>query len=66
MPANWSRYGRSAGYIRNQEMADYVGPSGMLVAVWDGQSRGTQHMIDIARRTGMQVRVVLHDPIVAE
>ena len=41
-PAQWDKYGKSAGYIRNAEMADYADA---LIAFWDGQSKGTQHMI---------------------
>jgi hypothetical protein len=26
-----------------------------LIAVWDGESRGTKHMLDIAHREGLQV-----------
>jgi glycerophosphoryl diester phosphodiesterase len=57
-PADWDRYGRSAGYRRNEEMARYADA---LVAVWDGVSRGTQHMIDIARRAGLKVFVYQGD-----
>jgi hypothetical protein len=46
-PANWNEYGKSAGYIRNQEMADYAE---QLVCIWDGESKGTKHMIDIAKK----------------
>jgi len=45
-PANWDKHGKSAGYKRNQEMADNADA---LIAVWDGVSRGTKHMIDIAK-----------------
>ena len=41
-PAQWDTYGKSAGYIRNAEMADYADA---LIAFWDGQSKGTAHMI---------------------
>jgi hypothetical protein len=54
--AEWKRYGRRAGPIRNQEMAGYAEG---LVAVWDGQSRGTRNMIQLARRRGLQVYVYL-------
>jgi len=54
-PANWQLYGKSAGYKRNAQMADYADA---LVAFWDGKSRGTKHMIDLAKSAGLQVRVV--------
>jgi hypothetical protein len=41
-PAEWSRYGKKAGPIRNKEMAGYAEG---LVAVWDGRSRGTKDMV---------------------
>jgi hypothetical protein len=51
-PAEWDRYGKSAGYRRNEKMALYADA---LIAVWDGESRGTKHMLDIAHREGLQV-----------
>lgn len=42
-PADWNTYGKRAGFLRNQQMAEYADA---LVAVWDGQSKGTKHMID--------------------
>ena len=44
-PANWEVEGKAAGYKRNERMAKY---GDMLIAIWDGESRGTKHMIDIA------------------
>lgn len=41
-PADWDKYGRSAGPRRNQQMADYAD---CLVAFWDGKSSGTKSMI---------------------
>jgi hypothetical protein len=54
-PANWEEYGKSAGYIRNQEMANNAEA---LIAFWDGKSKGTKHMIDIALDKGLLVKVV--------
>jgi len=54
-PADWDKYGKSAGYRRNAEMAEYADA---LVAFWDGESRGTKHMIDLANKNGLEVRVV--------
>lgn len=53
-PAKWEKYGKSAGYRRNEEMADYATH---VVAFWDGKSRGTKHMIDIAKKRGMPLYV---------
>lgn len=55
-PADWNRYGRRAGPIRNTEMAGYAEA---LIAVWDGQSRGTKNMIRQARKHGLRVFVYL-------
>ena len=41
-PADWERYGKSAGYIRNAEMGEY---GDALIAFWNGHSTGTKHMI---------------------
>lgn len=54
-PADWERYGKSAGYIRNKEMAQ---TADALMAFWDGKSRGTKHMIDLAEKEGLKVIVV--------
>lgn len=53
-PAHWNTYGKSAGYIRNKQMAEYAD---ILVALWDGESRGTKHMIDLARKEGLDVHI---------
>lgn len=53
-PADWDRYGRSAGYRRNVEMAHHAHA---LAAFWDGSSRGTGHMIEIARDNDLPVRI---------
>ena len=54
---DWSRFGRSAGPRRNQQMVDYVGPSGQLIAVWDGVSKGTLYTIRMAESSGLSVFV---------
>jgi hypothetical protein len=42
-PADWNKHGKAAGPIRNRQMAEYAD---VLIAVWDGKSRGTKNMID--------------------
>ena len=58
-PANWNLYGKSAGYRRNEQMAIYAKEdNGVLIAFWNGQSKGTKHMIDLAKKHGLKVFVV--------
>lgn len=59
-PANWDKFGKSAGYIRNTEMANYAD---ILIAFWDGKSKGTKHMIDIALDKELLVKVVKYESI---
>ena len=53
-PADWDKYGKAAGPIRNKLMAENAEA---LIAVWDGYSRGTSHMINLARSMGLEVYV---------
>lgn len=50
-PAQWAKYGRAAGPIRNQEMLDKGKPD--LVVVFKGGS-GSKHMATIARKSGVK------------
>lgn len=43
MPADWNRYGNSAGPQRNKAMAEYADAA---IVVWDGKSRGSRNMIE--------------------
>jgi hypothetical protein len=56
--ADWDRYGKAAGYKRNSKMADVAA---QLVAVWDGNSRGTGNMIKIATERDLKVHVLRID-----
>lgn len=53
-PARWSIHGRKAGILRNIEMADNAEA---LIAVWDGKSKGTAHMIKCATEKGLRIYV---------
>lgn len=53
-PAEWDKYGKTAGVIRNQTMAENADA---LVAFWDGKSKGTRHMIETALNVGLEVHV---------
>lgn len=56
MPAQWSVYGKRAGIIRNREMLDQ-NPR-LVIAFWDGQSRGTAYTIHLAQERNIPVKIV--------
>lgn len=61
-PADWQRYGKRAGYVRNVEMAQIADA---VICVWDGKSLGTRMMIGIARRFELPLHVhhISHNPL---
>lgn len=44
---DWDKYGKSAGFIRNQTIVDACD---MVLAFWDGKSKGTQDTINKAKK----------------
>lgn len=54
-PAEWELFGKSAGFVRNNKMAWY---GTHLVSFWNGKSKGTYQMIQLAEQNGMPCRVV--------
>lgn len=52
-PANWKKYGKAAGFIQNEEMAKYA-----AVVLWNGTSKGSKHMIDTAKKQGLELKVI--------
>lgn len=56
-PADWNKHGKGAGPIRNVEMGEYADA---LIAIWDGQSRGTKHMVDTMLSLGKEVHVFIY------
>lgn len=53
-PADWDKLGRRAGPLRNIQMGDYAD---QLLALWDGESRGTKHMIEYMQKLNKPVYV---------
>lgn len=49
-PADWNKYGKSAGYLRNVQMAENAD----AVVLFAG-GKGTQHMANIAREKGLKI-----------
>jgi hypothetical protein len=59
--ADWGKYGKAAGPIRNEEMAKYIQGAGHLIAFWNGQSRGTADMIKKAREYKINTTIIYYD-----
>ena len=58
-PADWKKYGRAAGPIRNKQMLEYATEQEAgLIAFWNGESKGTKNMISIAEKAGIEVKIV--------
>jgi hypothetical protein len=53
-PADWDRWGKMAGMLRNADMAKY---GNALLALWDGVSRGTFNMIDLAKENDLKIYI---------
>ena len=54
----YTKYGRSAPLKRNITRIEY---SDIVLAFWDGKSRGTKFVIDNCRKLGVEVRVYIID-----
>lgn len=52
---DWKKNGKAAGLIRNK---DIVNKADVVFAFWDGQSKGTKHSIDLARKAGKVVEII--------
>lgn len=61
--ANWDKYGKSAGYIRNTQMHDFINHflNRGMVAFWDGKSKGTKQNFDLAKRYYTPIRIIRFD-----
>jgi len=44
---NWKKYRKAAGIVRNKEL---VGNADIVIAFWDGRSRGTKNSINLAQK----------------
>ena len=62
-PASWEKHGKRAGFVRNKQMAEYCRredpQGGMLVAIWDGTSKGTKSMISLAEEMDLKISILL-------
>lgn len=59
-PANWEKYGKRAGYLRNKQMAEVSNACIAFLSSY-GENKGTKMMISIARENKLLVREVKED-----
>ena len=52
---DYDRYGRGAPLVRNRLIVDYAD---LVIAFWDGKSRGTKYVIDYCEKVGKLYHVV--------
>ena len=60
-PANWNKYGKKAGYLRNVEMSNYADIC--VVFMLKGGTKGSKHMINIAKDKGLKLKVIIYDEV---
>ena len=53
-PANWEKYGKSAGPKRNEQMAKVAD---CVICFWDKKSLGTKSMIGFAKEYNRPIRI---------
>jgi hypothetical protein len=51
-PADWEKFGLSAGPMRNAEMAEYADA---LILIWDGKSKGSANMLKQAKQHNLRI-----------
>ena len=58
-PADWNKYGKSAGYRRNEQMHKFISQfeNRGCVCFWDGSSKGTQHNFKLAEQFKTPLRI---------
>ena len=54
----YEKYGRSAPLKRNLEIIKYAD---IVLAFWDGRSKGTKYVIDNCKKTGVEVKIYIID-----
>ena len=52
---DYQRYGRGAPLKRNIQIIDYAD---IVLAVWDGKSRGTKYVIDQCKKKNIPLKII--------
>ena len=57
-PANWDRYGKRAGILRNEDMGN---DADRAIIFWDRKSKGTAHMINYMKKLNKPYNIVYYN-----
>lgn len=57
---DWKKYGKGAGFVRNKTIIEN---SDVVVAFWDGESKGTANSIETAKKLNKKSVVVINGVI---
>jgi len=57
-PAEWDKYGKRAGYIRNE---DIIKNCEFCVAFWDGVSKGTMHSVSLCKKYNKPYKIIKYE-----
>jgi predicted Rossmann fold nucleotide-binding protein DprA/Smf involved in DNA uptake len=55
---DWKKYGKSAGFVRNKYIVE---SADILIAIWDGESKGTKNSINTAMKLNKKIFVFKED-----
>ena len=53
---DYHKYGRRAPIVRNDLIIEYAD---IVLAFWDGKSRGTKYVVETCKKKGREIRVIL-------
>ena len=56
-PADWTKHGKRAGFIRNKDIIDN---SHFVIAFWDGVSNGTKDSLNLAKLNKIPTLIVYY------
>lgn len=56
MPADWDKFGKAAGFRRNEDMAKIATHA---LGFWDGQSPGSKHMSELSDEYKLHKKIIL-------
>lgn len=54
-PADWEKYGKRAGFIRNE---DIIKNCDCVIAFWDGISKGTTHSLSLCEKYNKPYKII--------